>query len=98
NNSESLFEIQFTEGFGTDFNWTFDPTTSWKQVTAVSVTYGMEGAGFSDYLPTRWIFDEYKKEKTVDGKDDPRLDATIARYDIAAGDTLAYGRYWFNPI
>jgi hypothetical protein len=97
NNSESLFEIQFTEGFGTDFNWTFDPTTSWKQVTAVSVTYGMEGAGFSDYLPTRWIYNEYKKEKTVDGKDDPRLDATIAHFDVAAGDTMAYGRFWFNP-
>ena len=35
NNAESLFEVQFTEGFGTDFNWTFDPTTTWKQVTAI---------------------------------------------------------------
>ncbi|HET6995437.1 MAG TPA: RagB/SusD family nutrient uptake outer membrane protein, partial [Chitinophagaceae bacterium] len=71
NNSESLFEVQFAEGFGTDFNWTFDPTTSWKQVTAISVTYGMEGAGFSDYLPTRWLYNEFKLEPTIAGKSDP---------------------------
>ncbi|MCW3091800.1 MAG: outer membrane protein nutrient binding [Ferruginibacter sp.] len=98
NNSESLFEVQFTEGAGTDVNWCCDPSASWKQVQAVSVTYGMEGAGFSDYLPTRWIYNEYKQEKTVDGKSDPRLLATIASYEPADNSTLAYGRPWFNPL
>ncbi|MDO6432825.1 RagB/SusD family nutrient uptake outer membrane protein [Flavitalea sp. BT771] len=97
NNSESLFEVQFTEGKGTDINWCCDPTSSWKQVQAISVTYGMEGAGFSDYLPTRWIYDEYKLEKTVDGKDDPRLLVTIASYEPADNSVLAYGRAWWNP-
>jgi hypothetical protein len=96
NNSESLFEVQFAEGAGTDFNWTFDPTTSWKQVTAVSVTYGMEGAGFSDYLPTRWIYNEFKKEKTIDGKSDPRLLATLASYEPADNSTMAYGLPWIT--
>jgi hypothetical protein len=96
NNTESLFEIQFSEGVGTDFNWTGEPTSAWKQVQAVSVTYAMEGAGFSDYLPTRWIYEEYKKEKTVDGKDDPRLFATIASYEPQANATTAYGKPWFN--
>ena len=94
NNSESLFEIQFAEGFGTDFNWTFDPTTSWKQVTAISVTYGMEGAGFSDYLPTTWIYNEFKLEPTTAGKSDPRLLATIASYEPADNSTKAYGQDW----
>ncbi|MEO8404231.1 MAG: RagB/SusD family nutrient uptake outer membrane protein, partial [Chitinophagaceae bacterium] len=94
NNAESLFEIQFTEGIGTDFNWTFDPTTSWKQVTAVSVTYGMEGAGFSDYLPTRWIYNEFKLEQTTGGKSDPRLLATIASYEPADNSVSAYGQPW----
>lgn len=94
NNAESLFEVQFTEGFGTDFNWTFDPTSTWKQVTAISVTYGMEGAGFSDYLPTAWIYDEFKKEKTIDGKSDPRLLATIASYEPDDNSTQAYGQDW----
>jgi starch-binding outer membrane protein, SusD/RagB family len=97
NNSESLFEVQFTEGAGTDINWCCDPTGSWKQVQAISVTYGMEGAGFSDYLPTRWVYNEYKKEKTVDGKSDPRLLATIASYEPDDNSTLAYGRPWWNP-
>lgn len=96
NNAESLFEVQFTEGIGTDFNWTFDPTTSWKQVMAVSVTYGMEGAGFSDYLPTRWIYDEFKLEKTVGGKSDPRLLATIASYEPADNSVSAYGQPWVD--
>lgn len=98
NNSESLFEIQFTEGTGTDINWCCDPVGTWKQVQAISVTYGMEGAGFSDYLPTRWIYNEYKKEKTVDGKSDPRLLVTIASYEPDDNSTKAYGRDWFNPI
>jgi len=94
NNSESLFEVQFAEGFGTDFNWTFDPTTSWKQVMTVSITYAMEGAGFSDYLPTTWIYNEYKLEPTVDGKSDPRLLATIASYEPVDNSVSAYGQPW----
>ncbi|HKZ68187.1 MAG TPA: RagB/SusD family nutrient uptake outer membrane protein [Chitinophagaceae bacterium] len=98
NNSESLFEIQFTELGGADINWCCDPVGSWRQWQAISVTYGMEGAGFSDYLPTRWIYDEYKKEKTTDGKSDPRLLVTIASYEPADNSTQAYGREWWNPI
>lgn len=98
NNSESLFEIQFTEGAGTDINWCCQPTSAWKQVQAISVTYGMEGAGFSDYLPTRWIYNEYKLERTVDDKLDPRLLVTIASYEPTENSTQAYGRNWWNPI
>jgi starch-binding outer membrane protein, SusD/RagB family len=97
NNSESLFEVQFTEVGGADINWCCDPVGSWRQWQAISVTYGMEGAGFSDYLPTRWIYNEYKLEKTVDNKSDPRLLVTIASYEPADNSTMAYGRPWFNP-
>lgn len=96
NNAESLFEVQFTEGTGADINWAGDPLGSWKQVQAISVTYGMEGAGFSDYLPTRWIYNEYKKEKALDGKDDPRMLVTIASKEPADNSVLAYGRAWWN--
>jgi starch-binding outer membrane protein, SusD/RagB family len=97
NNAESLFEIQFTEGSGTDFNWTGEPSTAWKQVTAVSVTYAMEGKGFSDYLPTTWIYNEFKQEKTTGNTSDPRLLATIASYEPADNSILAYGAAWANP-
>lgn len=98
NNAESLFEVQFTEGSGTDINWCCNPAGSWKQVQAISVTYGMEGAGFSDYLPTRWIYNEYKLEQTIASKSDPRLLVTIASYEPADNSTQAYGRAWFNPL
>ena len=97
NNSESLFEIQFTETGGADINWCCDPVGSWKQWQAISVTYGMEGAGFSDYLPTRWIYNEFKLERTTDDHLDPRLLATIASYEPSENSTQAYGREWFNP-
>ncbi len=97
NNAESLFEIQFTEGIGADINWCCDPVGSWKQVQAISVTYGMEGAGFSDYLPTRWIYNEYKQERTTDDHLDPRLLVTIASYEPTENSTQAYGRAWWNP-
>jgi len=96
NNSESLFEVQFQTGEGTDFNWTGEPSSAWKTVEAYSITYGMEGAGFSDYLPTQWIYEEFKKEKTVDGKDDPRLLATLASYEPQANSDMAYGVPWFQ--
>lgn len=98
NNSESLFEVQFEKDGGTVMNWAGDPSNSWRTAEAFSITYGMEGAGFSDYLPTRWLYNEYKMEKTVDGKLDPRLLATIASYEPEANATTAYGRPWFNPI
>jgi len=97
NNAESLFEVQFHEGDGTDFNWTGEPSSAWKQVQAISITYGMEGAGFSDYLPTQWIYNEYKLEQTTAGKSDPRLLVTIASYEPADNSTLAYTKPWFNP-
>lgn len=58
NNRESLFEVQFTSGGSSD-NWCCEPNSTWIQWTSVSITYGMDGKGFSDYLPTRWIYNEY---------------------------------------
>ncbi len=97
NNAESLFEIQFTSGGSTD-NWCCEPNTNWKQWTSVSITYGMDGKGFSDYLPTRWIYNEFKVEKTIAGKSDPRLLATIASYEPADNSITAYGAAWANPL
>lgn len=97
NNTESLFEIQFTPGSGTDMNWCCDPTAAWKQVQTISITYGQEGKGFSDYLPTRWIYNEYKLERTTDNKLDPRLLVTVASYEPTENSILSYGGPWNNP-
>lgn len=94
NNEESLFEVQFIENAGSVNNWTGEPAANWRQFEAFSITYAMDGKGYSDYLPTRWIYNEYKLEKTVDGKSDPRLLATIASYEPADNSTTAYGAPW----
>jgi starch-binding outer membrane protein, SusD/RagB family len=98
NNAESLFEVQFKEEGGTSDNWCCEPAATWKQWTAVSITYAMDGKGFSDYLPTPWIYNEFKIEKTTGGKSDPRLLATIASYEPADNSILAYGAAWTNPL
>ncbi len=98
NNAESLFEIQFTPGTGTDMNWCCDPTAAWKQVQTISITYGQEGKGFSDYLPTRWIYNEYKVERTTANKLDPRLLTTIASHEPTENSILSYGGTWNNPL
>lgn len=97
NNSESLFEVQFAtidQVGGSDFNWAGDPTANWKQVSAQAVTYGADGFGFSDFLPTRWIYNAFKEEQTVDGNVDPRLLATIASFEPEANSTTIYGKPW----
>ncbi|KGO86235.1 SusD/RagB family protein [Flavobacterium rivuli WB 3.3-2 = DSM 21788] len=98
NNSESLFEIQFQTGSGTIKNYGGEPSSAWMQVSSVGHTYAMEGYGYSDFLPTRWIYDEYKQERTVDGHLDPRLLVSIASYEPSENSITVYnGAPWVNP-
>jgi starch-binding outer membrane protein, SusD/RagB family len=81
NNSESIFEIQFTSG-GTTENWIGDPTSSWKQASCQDYCYGMTAFGaYEDFHPTKWIYNEFKKERCKDGTLDPRLYWTIVSYE-----------------
>ncbi|MBC9795667.1 RagB/SusD family nutrient uptake outer membrane protein [Sinomicrobium weinanense] len=94
NNKESLFEVQFAtpeEVGGTVMNYGGEPGSNWRQVSSVGHTYAMDGYGYSDFLPTRWVYEEFKKEKTMDGKSDPRLLATIASYEPGDNSTTVYG-------
>jgi hypothetical protein len=90
NNAESLFEIQFSrEVGGTVLGWVDAPYSDWAKTTARAITYAPAPFGWNDAAPTRWVFDKFKVEKTVNGGDDPRLQATIY-YDYP-GATL-YGQ------
>ena len=93
NNSESLFEVQFAsidQVGGTVKNYGGDPIADWMQVSSIGHTYAMDGFGYSDFLPTQWIYDEYNKELTVDGKKDPRLLVAIASYEPTQNSTTVY--------
>jgi hypothetical protein len=92
NNEESIFEAQFatTDQVGGSVpNWHGEPNANFKQITSMACNYSNKG--WTDFLPTQFLLDEFKIEKTIDGKTDPRYYATIASYDFAAGDTMYYG-------
>ncbi|RAV27493.1 RagB/SusD family nutrient uptake outer membrane protein [Sinomicrobium soli] len=98
NNAESLFEVQFAsqeQVGGTEWNYGGEPGSNWTQYSSVGHTYAMDGFGYSDFLPTRWIYDEFKQELTADGRLDPRLLVTIASYEPSENSTTVYsGQPW----
>ncbi len=78
NNSESLFEVQFSRSAGgVDLGWGGAPATGWGKTSARAITYGPRAFGWTDVQPTRTLFDEFQQEKTVANTVDPRLDATM---------------------
>lgn len=78
NNSESLFEVQFSrQAGGVGLSWGGIPASDWGKTSARAITYGAAAFGFKDVQPTVALFNEFQEEKTVGGAVDPRLDATI---------------------
>jgi tetratricopeptide (TPR) repeat protein len=78
NNSESLFEVQFSrEAGGVELGWGGAPGSGWGKTSARAITYGPRGFGFTDAQPTWTLFNEFQQEKTVANAVDPRLDATM---------------------
>ncbi|WP_125718690.1 RagB/SusD family nutrient uptake outer membrane protein [Flavobacterium ustbae] len=91
NNSESLFEVQFSrDAGGVDLGWGGAPASGWGKTSARAITYAPRAFGWTDVQPTWALFNEFKEEKTVSGADDPRLEATIF-YNKPGGMQL-YGK------
>ena len=91
NNSESVFEIQFSDvnkgGDGDGVNATM--STNRPQF------FAPRGIGWSDGQARFWVVNEFKKEKTAAGALDPRLRYTLFYPELEAdfGDKI-YGRSW----
>jgi tetratricopeptide (TPR) repeat protein len=78
NNSESLFEVQFSrDAGGVDLGWGGAPASGWGKTSARAITYGPRGFGFTDVQPTWALYNEFQQEKTIANTVDPRLDATM---------------------
>ncbi|QKJ62199.1 RagB/SusD family nutrient uptake outer membrane protein [Flavobacterium sp. M31R6] len=78
NNSESLFEVQFSrEAGGVALGWGGIPASNWGKTSARAITYGPRAFGWTDVQPTWTLFNEYHDELTTSGAVDPRLDATM---------------------
>lgn len=102
NNSESIFEVQFSReaGGGVDLGWGGAPAAAWGKTSARAITYAPRGFGWTDVQPTRTLFEEFMKEQTVNGEQDPRLNVTIAwndpeGYQLYGQDFATY--YANNP-
>jgi len=85
NNSESLFEVQFMDygTGGTDQEWT--PVNISSQATqghAVESNYASQQMGsWGDLAGAPWLYNLFKKEKSTDGRLDPRLYWTLVTYE-----------------
>lgn len=91
NNSESLFEVQFSrDAGGVDLGWGGAPATGWGKTSARAITYAPRAFGWTDVQPSWILFNEFQQEKTTTGAVDPRLDATIF-YNKPGGMQL-YGK------
>ncbi len=78
NNSESIFEVQFSRNAGgVDLGWGGAPGSSWGKTSARAITYAPRAFGWTDVQPTRALYNEFRVEKTTTNQDDPRLDATM---------------------
>jgi hypothetical protein len=102
NNKESLFEIQFSLINNVGFDQTdnhLDPNA--QLGTQIEMNQAPAGIGWNNVEARRWLVDYYKREKTVDGKNDIRLFHSVW-YDGAGkdfperADTLVYGNRWRN--
>ena len=78
NNSESVFEVQFSrEAGGVALGWGGIPASDWGKTSARAITYAPRGFGWTDAQPTWALYNEFHDELTANGQVDPRLDATI---------------------
>ncbi len=88
NNKESVFEVQFSrEAGGVDLGWGGTPASGWGKTSARGITFAPRSFGWTDVQPTRSVYDEFLQEKTVDGKIDLRMEATMF-YNKPGGLTM----------
>ncbi|QIX62859.1 RagB/SusD family nutrient uptake outer membrane protein [Hymenobacter sp. BT18] len=74
NNSESVFEVQFTAEYSADRD---DDYAGASEASQRAQFFGLPGKGWTDGEARAWLIDEFLKEKTATGKKDPRLAATL---------------------
>lgn len=100
NNCESLYEIQFSLCNYVGFDQTDNYLDANAQVgTQIEVNQSPKGIGWNNVESNRWIVDYFKREKTIDGKNDPRLFYTCWYAQAEADfpehpDQLIYGKKW----
>jgi hypothetical protein len=92
NNKESVYEVQFSRGGNTYMNEDNPNSELGSQRPRF-----FSPDGFLDGFMHRWVVNEFHKEKTTLGQEDPRLDISLF-YDSSDSRgpdfSMAYGRTW----
>ena len=85
NTKESLFEVQYLDfgTGGTDEEWTpVNISSEATQGHAVESNYASQQLGsWGDLAGAPWLYNLFKKEKSTDGRLDPRLYWTLVSYE-----------------
>ncbi len=86
NNSESVFEIQFAYGTqaGTDLGGQ----------RAKFMGLQVDGCAWADADPRQTLYNDFFREKTSSGQNDPRLKQTLFYNDLSEPGELFYGKTW----
>jgi tetratricopeptide (TPR) repeat protein len=95
NNSESVFEIQFSENQSESTDDDVDESRINNTGSSIAQFFAPPGVGYSDGGARRWVVDEFLQERTVSGAQDPRLAASFIfnNADPAGPNaTMVYGR------
>ena len=95
NNSESVFEIQFSENVNENTDDDVNEGAINNTGTSISQFFAPPGVGFSDGAARRWVVNEFLQERTVNNAQDPRLAASfIFNNADPAGPTatIVYGQ------
>lgn len=79
---------------GTALGWVDEPQPTWSKTSGKARTYAPLGFGWGDITPTNWIFNEFQLEKTIDGKLDPRIEASIFFNHSDSPSYKVYTRTW----
>nr|WP_083322529.1 RagB/SusD family nutrient uptake outer membrane protein [Hymenobacter lapidarius] len=84
NNSESIFEVQFSDVNRGGNDAGGGPSASSSQGGQRSQFWGVPGFGFNDGELRPWVVREFLQEGTTSGQRDPRLAATVFynRFDL----------------
>lgn len=97
NNTESVFEIQFSENQSESTDDDVDESRINNTGTSISQFFSPPGVGFADGGARRWLVDEFLQEQTVSNTQDPRLAASLLFNNAdPAGPTatIVYGQTW----
>lgn len=89
NNKESLMEIQYAEENRSGFP-NYD-VAGGSESSERAQFMGLRKVGWCDGQPTKWLYNQFLKEKDKDGKVDYRLDYTLFYSGTKA---LMYGDTW----